>query len=341
METTGYFTWTLAGPAEPVKVQIRHSVMDWIRDQARSAPQWGTEIGGILMGGKSRQGGAAEIVIEAAEPIECDHHDGPAFRLSSADTKKLDEQVERLKAEGLVPVGCYRTHTRETDGSSHLTLSGEDNDMLQNLLPGANTFLLVRPLSASRLLADLFFWHDGQAARETDFLPFPFGATATDKKVAKPARPAASILAPLAAALSAQRAHIMILAALLAGTSGLAAYSVARHAGPVAAANRLRVARSLPTFELAAVRDKERIVLHWNPELPVFKQAAEASLVIHDGTATQRVMLDRGTLGRGELSYAPVSGAVTFDLEAVNGARGTLTVLDPSSEVPRKVRRRR
>src|ERR1700684_3120116 len=67
--------------------EIRHEVAEGIQKLSRG----GMEVGGILFG--TREG--RTIRIMAMRPIACEHARGPAFLLSDADRKMLEEQLLR------------------------------------------------------------------------------------------------------------------------------------------------------------------------------------------------------------------------------------------------------
>ena len=117
-----YHVWQV--PGESLAVHLRRSVLDWIDEQVVSAfqsvPRRGAETGGILVGSKTFHGDRPVIIVESAEPIECEHRAGPSFLLSPRDLEGLAAQMRRLEAEGLVVVGYYRSHTRDETRASSL-----------------------------------------------------------------------------------------------------------------------------------------------------------------------------------------------------------------------------
>ena len=160
--------------------------MDRIEEQARSAFTYpaGGETGGLLLGSKAVLPDGPAIIIETAELIQCEHSAGKEFTLSEKDREALSTQMDRLRAEGVVVVGLYRSHARSEE---QITLLPKDRELLERLLPGvATVFLLVRPLAGSPTLADIFFWHEGRVARESAFVPFPFSDAAQHAAAREP-----------------------------------------------------------------------------------------------------------------------------------------------------------
>jgi hypothetical protein len=337
---SSYQIWQV--PGRPVSVHFRRSVMNWIARQVQAAFEpagGGAETGGILAGSKTLAGGNPVIVVESAEPIECEHRDGVAFSLSEADREKLAAQMVRLKAEGLVIVGYYRSHTRDETPGEQLTLSADDMALLAKWAPtGTSAFLLVRPLATSKQVADLFFWHEGRITRETSFIPFPFGTEVTAPPMEQttsntivpvisetPRQTTVPVLRPdwTTGYAWLWATAILILAAAIG-------YSVARARMPAPITTR---ASAVAPLNLAAERVNERLVLKWNASVPGLKNADHAGLLIHDGARETRYTLDRSQLLGGTITYEPMTSDVTFLLEAAGEGRSfreSLTVIDPS-----------
>ncbi len=113
--------------------QIRRAVMDAFF----AIPRGGLEIGGVLFG-RYREG---LLRIEAFRILECDHAAGPSFTLSEADHVRLRDLLDSAAAEGLLPVGWFRSRTRsgislsEADTSLHDTYFHEPWQVVLVLRP--------------------------------------------------------------------------------------------------------------------------------------------------------------------------------------------------------------
>ena len=322
-----YYSWQV--PNRPVTIQLRHSLMESIADQVREAfqsvPRRGAETGGIVLGSRVLKSGNAVIIGESIERIECEHRSGPSFTLSDNDRERLAAQVRRLKAEGLVVVGFYRSHT----GPGDTTPGEDDRVLLDQLSPGAAAaFILLHPRSVARIEGSLHFWHEGKPLCDTGSAPFPFGADLV--RAAAPLRVAEPPVAPEAIPAPATTAPVTnwtyrnwVALALLALAVAIAAFF----------AVRIWTAPEPPAVELTAARDQNRLVVRWNPTVPPLADVQTAALTIQDGDRRTQYSLDRAQLLGGAVSYTPLTGHVSFLIEARakdRPARGTLTVLDPS-----------
>lgn len=342
---SGYYIWQV--PGKPATVHMRLDVMDTIQGEVRAAYEGGRrhpgEAAGILLGSKVLVDGHPVVIIDGAEPIACEHRTGPSLSLSDADRPRLEAQIQRLKAEGMVVVGYYRSHTRDQSPGMHLSLSAEDIALLEKWsADAAGVFLLIRPLSATRQLADLYFWHEGRIAHETDFIPFPFGSAAGDERgQLSQVERAVTPPPPRPAALRSD-ARLWLWVFLCACLGAVAGYRLVIYlsgsATTAAGEARQTIAGPSALFELGAERIREQLVIRWNPELPALQEAQGAGLLIRDGNRQTRYTLDRSQVQGGAMSYAPSTGDVTFVLEAKAAGRNvreTLTVIDPSIDVRR------
>jgi hypothetical protein len=70
-------------------------------------------------------------------------------------------------------------------------------------------------------------------------------------------------------------------------------------------------------LELKVERIEGRLVLTWNKEADLLKDAQNAALTIADGDHTESVPLDIGQLRAGSVVYQPLTGDVSFRLEVV------------------------
>jgi hypothetical protein len=340
----GYFVWHPPGLA--VAVRIRREVMVWLDEQAKSAfqsvPKRGAETGGVLLGSR----GTDVITIESAEEIPCEHREGPSFRLSAQDESSLNTQMGRIRAEGLVVVGFYRSDTRDIKIGPLLTLTLEDRQLLDRWAPRQElVFLMLKPVSLATMMANLFFITDGRVLREPDFSPFPFDGQGAEAIIAKPkaaepavpatprpewrSRRAARLKDEEAGTRERRRMPVWALSAIVVVLVGLATlYSLRfQPAAPQTAGAPNRV-------ELVADRTGNTLLLRWDPANVSVRNATNGQLLIEDGSVETRYKLDSAQLAGGRMAYVPRSRLVTFSLEthlpSGGSGRGILTYLDPS-----------
>ncbi len=99
--------------SDAVLEEIRAAVMDAFF----KIPRGGLEIGGVLFGRHS----ANLVRIESCRMLACDYASGPSFTLSATDHARLRDLLDAAAAEGLLPVGWFRSRTR-----SGISLSEDD-----------------------------------------------------------------------------------------------------------------------------------------------------------------------------------------------------------------------
>ena len=170
--TTPFFTWAV--PQKPLSVRIPFALIDRLEHEAvesfRSLHSRGSEIGGLLWGYISA-GDPAVVSIDDYEPLECDYSRGPLYRLSDADTGRLERAMEqRRAANGLVVAGFFRSHTRKG-----LALDADDLALFQaHFKDPRQVALLIRPFASKASTAGIFIWEDGAVRGEASHLEFPF-----------------------------------------------------------------------------------------------------------------------------------------------------------------------
>jgi hypothetical protein len=337
--TPDYFIWRPLG--KRVAVHFRKSVLDQIEEQVRSAfrpfPTPSGEAGGLLLGSKAVLPDGPAIIVETAEPIGCDHSQGPQFTLSEGDRRALTGQMRRLKAEGVVVVGLYRSHVRE--GVPHgLSITTDDRQILEWLLPGvASVVLLVRPLVDAQSLADVFFWHEGRVAREGVALPFPF-TDAAQLALSEPAPRRERRLRvhvdsgiwDFQSSKQKQRRFSVnkwVLMGVFGALGAAAGYGlVSQFWTPAAPAAE--------PLQLTAHRAPDAWVFRWSPQIVERDRATRGRVTIREGDRTTTYSLDSAQLRSGQFVYPPLSATVDFNFEAV-GDRGPIAsesvmVIDPN-----------
>ena len=144
--------WT--APQCPFAIEYAPRVVDDMRlavvDAFFSLPRGGVEIGGILLGGVSKD----RLTIVDSVPLECEHAFGPSFMLSPNDLANLEKQLAGLPSGGSIrPVGWYHSHTR-----SGIFLSDADLEIHRRFFPEPwQVALVLRPHSFEPVRAGFFF----------------------------------------------------------------------------------------------------------------------------------------------------------------------------------------
>src|ERR1035437_6307021 len=166
------YTWAI--PQKPVSVRIPFALIDRLEHEAvesfRSLHSRGSEIGGFLLGYVS-PGDPAPVSIEDYELVACDYSRGPLYRLSDADMRLFEREIEQRRAAGgLVVAGFFRSHTRKG-----LALDADDLALFKTHFSDPhNVALLIRPFATKASIAGIFIWEDGAVRGDTSYLEFPF-----------------------------------------------------------------------------------------------------------------------------------------------------------------------
>ena len=84
-----------------------------VQDGVRMVPHGGIEVGGLLVGPKSRENG---IVVDGIVPLSIKYEHGPSFRMSASDLASVAALVESVQADpSKTVVGLYRSQTRSSE----------------------------------------------------------------------------------------------------------------------------------------------------------------------------------------------------------------------------------
>ena len=134
-------------------------------------PRGGLEIGGVLFG-QYREG---TLRIEAFRMLECEHATGPSFTLSEADQVRLRVLLDSALAEGLLPVGWFRSRTR-----SEISLSDADIAVHDTHFPEPWQVVLVLRPEVTRPMRAGFFFREGERSMSCpEFVVEPFRMSPT------------------------------------------------------------------------------------------------------------------------------------------------------------------
>ena len=183
-ETTpaGYWNWEPAG--KPIRILLSLDAVDrmltTVIDGFGSVPKRGAEVGGLLLGSRSRSDGKLSVIIDDYLPVTCSHRFGPSFVLSDEDLAEFEGAVRQN--DGVV--GFFRSHTR--DG---LALGAEDLQYCHQLFNGPDdVILLIKPSAMKVSKAGFFYYQAGEIQDRTD-LEFPFRRSEMETGEAPTRRP--------------------------------------------------------------------------------------------------------------------------------------------------------
>jgi len=179
---TGYWNWEPAG--KPIRILLSLDAVDrmltTVIDGFGSVPKRGAEVGGLLLGSRSRFDGRLSVTIEDYLPVTCSHRFGPSFVLSDEDLGAFEGAI----AQNDNVVGFYRSHTR--DG---LALGAEDLQYCQQYFNGSDdVMLLIKPSAMKVSNAGFFYYQAGEIQDRTD-LEFPFRRSEMETGEAPARRP--------------------------------------------------------------------------------------------------------------------------------------------------------
>jgi len=134
-------------------------------------PRGGLEIGGVLFG-RYREG---SLKLEAFRMLECEHAAGPSFTLSEADHVRLRGLLDSAAAEGLHPVGWFRSRTR-----SEISLSDGDAALHNTYFREPwQVVLVLRPEVTRPMRAGFFFREGAVCVSCPEFVVEPWSGSPT------------------------------------------------------------------------------------------------------------------------------------------------------------------
>jgi len=311
-----YFVWE--PPHHDITILLSLPLLDSMKAWMRQGFREGQEVGGVLLGrSQESASGQTVVTVEDFAAVQLHNRRGPTFTPNQKDTKRLENALVRRRGQTngmLAPVGLARSHVR-----SGLYLDMADFTLMQNYFPGPGAvFLLVRPEPDGT--GGFFFREDGDVQGWQPHLTFPF-----DRQELESGQTQAIVRVPEIPIIGLQRqlrsrrllgrhrlvwlAWVVIFAALL---------------GALWLEGRPdRNGRVAPNTELGLNVDRlgDALLLSWDPRSSVVQDARQATLWITDGETRKTIVLDRGQLAHGNVTYAPLSDRVAFRLELSDGGR--------------------
>jgi hypothetical protein len=309
----------------PFAIEYPAGVLDQIRLAVVEAffaiPRGGLEIGGVLFG-RYRDG---LLRIEAFRMLECEHAAGPSFTLSEADHVRLRDLLSSAAAEGLQPVGWFRSRTR-----SEIALWSADATLHDAYFREPwQVVLVLRPEVTRPMRASFFVRVDGVLGVDSslgEFVVKPWdGSTASPVPVPVPERhsegqvgnlphvPEMKFLTTTPEPRTFSR--VLWVFALFVGLTG---------AG-LAAHQYLEVKTPVPESLSLEVLDRGgQLQLSWNHGARPVRTARQAKLEITDGPARFSTDLEAAQLQKGSFYYARRTGRVDIHLAVIEpGGRST------------------
>jgi hypothetical protein len=168
------YVW--APPGKSISVRLSLDVVDrMLQDVMRgfgAVPKRGAEVGGVLLG-RAAPGETRIVTIDDYELVPIEYKRSPSYLLSEEDTRTFEAVVERVRNNPdplLRPVGCFRSHTRDSVG-----LGPEDLAILNLHFPEPDAVaLIVKPFGTRVSQAGFYFKEDGEFQSGLPLLEFPF-----------------------------------------------------------------------------------------------------------------------------------------------------------------------
>jgi len=274
-------------------IEITPDVREAVRRSAdaglRTTPSR-VETGGILTG--TIQEG--RLLINAAEPIRCDHKYGAAYQLSPDECDHMRAAAEAIRSSQTRRIAGY---FRSCVGD-RFRLFPDDEIIVREVLPEAQFILLARPLAAGVSMARLFerdavgSWAE---AAHFELVPSVSRALVPARGTsAKPQRRSVKLLPVLGG---------LVIVALLI----LAWYqSSVRRPAPI---------RNASVLGMRINTQGDSFWLTWDRNSAAVQQASDGVLRIRDGGGHRDVPLDAAQVQNGSVLYRPQSGDVSFQLE--------------------------
>ncbi len=311
-------------------------------------PHGGLEIGGLLFGRVSPNARTPlRIEIAAERPIECAHHNGPAFLLTDEERAQIAAQLEvtRLDPEiaGLSVVGFWVSHSR-----GELSALSENELATYKIFPNAWQVVLVLKPEAILPTRATFFFRSGARVAAHDStheffaesgvtVPTPAPSGEKYQPIPRDRRPHSlnpnSLLPAPATEPDPQlepesqpieptrpRTVSLSLAAFLMMLSALIGASLTY--GILWMGKNLTTARP-EQIHLELFPRNAGVLIHWNPQVADIQNAHHGELRIQDSTGTKVIPLTLPQLQLGYLDYTATGP----------GLAAELTVIEPNGRV--------
>jgi hypothetical protein len=327
------YSWNLPGGGASISmpVTVAERIKQQVMDAFCALPKRGLEVGGVLFG---RVAGREplEIVVDAFEPIPCEHRFGPSFILSDDDHVQLRQILAGPRPASSV-VGYYRSFT-----GREIELDETDQELIENRFSGPEQVVLaIKPISFTQCVAWCFTRQNSHLPLKPTGSPLVFAEGPSTKNSHQPEPSAPGVLEsdsePGAADLPepgpAPPAWVPTLSPSLPQRGHEPEPLVRRRLFPWALAAVLGLAALAFLFRpwddasgtqqwasvgLAAQPAESGIQVTWDRSLPALQQATGGLLAIHDGSSERQIKLDAQQVARGRLMYKPSGSDLLFRL---------------------------
>jgi hypothetical protein len=277
------------GPLIEITGEVREAVRRSADEGFRATPRR-SEAGGILSG---RLRGD-RLLIDRAEPIQCEHKYGAAYHLSPEEFDNFRAIAETIRSSrGRQIAGYFRSCVGD-----RFQLFPDDEVIVREVLPEAQFILLSKPMADGVSMGRLFERsEDGSWTEWAQFELVPAsGAVAAVREAVEPGTRKAWWLGAAGG--------LLVVALLLVAWFGVSA----RRAGP------LRTV-SAPVLGMRISSQGDSFWLSWDRNSAAVTQASDGVLHINDGGGHRDVVLDSAQVQNGSVLYRPQSGDVVFNLE--------------------------
>jgi hypothetical protein len=336
------------GKASPLPLTISRTLVArmWgqVDDGVRLLPRGGAEVGGLLVGPKSREYG---LVADEIIPLPIEYKHGPSFRMSNSDLAKMTELIETAQSDpARAVVGFYRSQTRnnETFRESDREICAAIETVHTSFADDFRCHFVLAPVSRAEKLAHVGMrngteWDRTRFTVHSSMLPAvpvpPPPATRVKVSAEPPAerlveaRPMVtteqSFDFPEPRLISTRRptrtffaALGIIGGALVISGGALEGYRWMLKSSAPAIANRAPIAQSnaQPSrMGFSADRQGALWKLSWDRGSMAALKPSGALLEIKDGANAQQIHLTPSDLLSGTIFYTPHGGDLSFLLQ--------------------------
>ena len=317
----------------------------------RLLPRGGAEIGGLLVGPKSRENG---LVVDAILPLPIEYRFGPSMRMSDTDCAKLKDLIESVQFDPeKAVVGFYRSQTRknetfrETDREICAAIEKTHTSFAEHF----RCYFVIAPVSRAEKLAHVWMkngadWEYSQSllrANSLPSVPAPPPTASRDKVHAEttsletpslrfPPEDVQQATAgpdffdfPVPASAPSRGpgkkfySTLAIFAATFvlsaAGMGGYNAYQAMLKNRAEAAATAVQASAPPLRMGFSAARENGLWKLSWDRGTMDVVKPSGAILDIKDGVSGQRIHLTPSDLSSGTVYYTSRSGDLSFSLQ--------------------------
>jgi hypothetical protein len=312
------YTWTSADGRRRVYLSldlVERLSVEVMRAYA-SVPRRGAEVGGFLIG-RVLAGPEPGIAVDDYFAVPCQHQFGPSYVLADDELLLFQERVAGFRSPGQMPVGYYRSHTREG-----IELGTEDQSLLARCFPAPPELALLLKPTSTRLSVGAFCF-----AFEPGLPPapphFPFRRKELEAAALRPApvpeRVPGPELIPVDASSPAPQprrtapAGLWIALSVLGLIAGLAlGFFLAQ---TLTSSRTVLEQERFYSIGLSVTRSGDNLNVRWDRQSKPVRAAVKGTLTIQDGSRRSELEMDAVQLQGGALIYRPSGKQVRFTME--------------------------